>query len=119
MEYRQLGRTGLKVSAIGLGTEHLGKDRENLEQVLRLAVGAGVNYVDLFFWEQLGSTLACYREHFIVAAHWEGLEEARSEYARLAVPASACTGCGVCVELCPFGVDILAKMRQAVELFGS
>jgi ferredoxin len=25
--------------------------------------------------------------------------------------------CGVCVERCPFDVDILAKMREAVEVF--
>lgn len=75
MEYRQLGQTGLTVSAIGLGTEHLGKTRQNLEQVLRLAVDAGVNYMDLFFWDQLGSTLLPYRDHFVLAAHWEGLDE--------------------------------------------
>ena len=75
MEYRPLGKTGLQVSAIGLGTEHLGEDRKNQEQVLRLAVDAGVNYVDLFFWEQLGSTLAPYRDRLILAAHWEGLED--------------------------------------------
>jgi predicted aldo/keto reductase-like oxidoreductase len=75
MEYRPLGRTGLQVSAIGLGTEHLGQDRENLERVLRLAVDSGVNYIDLFFWEQLGSALAPYRDRFILAAHCEGLED--------------------------------------------
>jgi hypothetical protein len=25
--------------------------------------------------------------------------------------------CGVCMERCPFDVDILAKMREAVEVF--
>jgi predicted aldo/keto reductase-like oxidoreductase len=31
--------------------------------------------------------------------------------------ASACTECGACMERCPFGVDAIAKMRQAVEWF--
>ena len=47
MEYRKLGRTGLDVSAIGLGTEHLEQSRETMEAVLDAAVDAGVNYIDL------------------------------------------------------------------------
>jgi predicted aldo/keto reductase-like oxidoreductase len=30
--------------------------------------------------------------------------------------ASACTECGVCVERCPFEVDVVSKMKQAAEL---
>jgi predicted aldo/keto reductase-like oxidoreductase len=30
--------------------------------------------------------------------------------------ASACTECGVCMERCPFEVDVIYKMRQAAEL---
>ena len=44
-------------------------------------------------------------------------EELRAAYDALGVKASACTECGVCVERCPFGVDAVAKMKQAVELF--
>jgi predicted aldo/keto reductase-like oxidoreductase len=75
MEYRKLGKPDLDVSAIGLGTEHMGKSRKNVERILRLAAGAGVNYIDLFFWDQLGSILHPYRDHFILAAHWEGMED--------------------------------------------
>jgi len=44
-------------------------------------------------------------------------EELRMTYDALPVKASACTECGVCTERCPFGVDVIAKMRQVVELF--
>lgn len=45
------------------------------------------------------------------------IEEALAEYASIGVKASDCTECGLCVELCPFDVDIMAKLRRAVELF--
>ena len=32
---------------------------------------------------------------------------------------SDCIECEVCIERCPFGVDIIGKMQQAVEVFGS
>ncbi len=41
-----------------------------------------------------------------------------AQYEALAVQASACTECGVCTDRCPFGVDVVANMRRAVELFG-
>ena len=44
-------------------------------------------------------------------------EELRMAYGALPVKASACTECGACVERCPFGVDAISKMRQAVALF--
>ena len=31
-------------------------------------------------------------------------------------PASDCIECGECMERCPFGVDVIARMRQAAEL---
>jgi hypothetical protein len=31
-------------------------------------------------------------------------------------PAAECIECGECVERCPFGVDVVAKMKQAAEL---
>ncbi len=39
-------------------------------------------------------------------------------YEVLSVKASACTECGACMERCPFGVDVIANMNQAVEIFG-
>jgi len=41
-----------------------------------------------------------------------------AQYESLTVQASACTECGVCTDRCPFGVDVVANMRRAVELFG-
>lgn len=47
MEQRILGRTSLRVGAIGLGTEHLPKaDRETAVAVIRKALDHGVNYFD-------------------------------------------------------------------------
>lgn len=42
----------------------------------------------------------------------------RAEYEALAAKASDCTQCNVCLERCPFNVDIVANMTQAVEVFG-
>jgi predicted aldo/keto reductase-like oxidoreductase len=70
MEYRKLGRTGLNVSAIGLGAEHL-ETRETMEDVLRTAVDAGVNYIDLIVDTRIfGPVVKPYRDKLILAAHW-------------------------------------------------
>jgi predicted aldo/keto reductase-like oxidoreductase len=44
-------------------------------------------------------------------------DQLRSWYSGFPVKASACIECGDCVERCPFEVDIIAKMREAVEIF--
>ncbi len=41
-----------------------------------------------------------------------------AQYNALTIHASACTECGVCTDRCPFGVDVIANMKRAVELFG-
>jgi len=47
MKYRILGRTGLKVSEIGMGLEHLlVKDEQTIIDTIKAAVGGGVNYLD-------------------------------------------------------------------------
>jgi len=48
MEYRRLGRSGLVVSAIGLGTNNLGGrlDEARSQQVLEAALDAGITFID-------------------------------------------------------------------------
>ena len=41
----------------------------------------------------------------------------RAAYAALPVKASACTECGACTKRCPFGVDIIPRIHQAVNVF--
>jgi len=49
MEYRTLGKTGRKVSVIGLGCEHLdGKPYEQVKETIDAALEAGVNIFDVF-----------------------------------------------------------------------
>ena len=48
----------------------------------------------------------------------EGVSKAlRMAYDALPAKASACTECGACTARCPFGVDVIARMKQAVQLF--
>jgi predicted aldo/keto reductase-like oxidoreductase len=79
MEYRELGSTGLKVSAIGLGTEHLEQSRSNMKEVLDVAVAAGLNYIDVLyddpqgaadFWDGFAPAIRPHRDKLILAAHW-------------------------------------------------
>lgn len=77
METRTLGRTGLEVGVIGLGTEHFDPSAEVRDGILRAAVEAGVNYVDLLYvdedyWDAFGPVFRPYREEFVAAAHWGG-----------------------------------------------
>jgi len=47
MQYRTLGCTGLKISEIGMGLEHLlDKDEKTVIKTIRAAVKGGVNYFD-------------------------------------------------------------------------
>jgi predicted aldo/keto reductase-like oxidoreductase len=52
------------------------------------------------------------------AAQRQLTAELRAAYAALPAKAPACTQCGACADRCPFGVPVIAKMEQAVALFG-
>ncbi|MFC1526109.1 aldo/keto reductase [Candidatus Latescibacterota bacterium] len=75
MEYRTLGRTGVEVSAIGLGTEYLiDQPAAKVATVIRGAVDRGISYFDLFFAQprfrdQMGEALVPCRDRVVLAAH--------------------------------------------------
>jgi len=45
------------------------------------------------------------------------IRTARAHIKGLSTKASECTECGACMERCPFEVDVIAKMKQAVKIF--
>lgn len=75
MEYRSLGRTGLTVSAVSLGTEYLiNQPRDHVVTVIREAIARGVNYFDLFFAQaefrdNMGAAFQGRRDRVLLAAH--------------------------------------------------
>jgi len=75
VERRTLGRSGIEVGVVGLGTEHLVRDGAVYDAVLGEALEAGANYVDLLYvepeyWEQFGSVYRAHREGLVLAGHW-------------------------------------------------
>ena len=46
-------------------------------------------------------------------------ETLKNHYDLLEHHASECIGCGLCMKNCPFDVDVINKMKQAVKLFGN
>jgi len=46
-------------------------------------------------------------------------ETLKNHYDLLEHHADECIECGICMKNCPFGVDIINKMKQAVKLFGN
>ena len=75
MQYRQLGKSGLSVSAISLGTEYLlNQPREHVVGVIHEAIDRSVNYFDLFwpqpaFRDNMGAAFKGYRGKVMLAAH--------------------------------------------------
>jgi len=82
MIYRELGRTGIMVSEIGLGCEGFAKKEEDfVEEVFKMALAQGVNCMDLYspdpeLRDRIGKVLRGKRENFIIQAHlcsaWQG-----------------------------------------------
>ncbi|MFP3898043.1 MAG: aldo/keto reductase [Dehalococcoidia bacterium] len=75
MKYRQLGRTGLQVSEISIGTEWLYKKRqEDVRVLIEEAIARGVNYFDISFnfepfLQQLSSGIKPSRDKVLLTHH--------------------------------------------------
>ncbi len=77
MEYRQLGSSGLRVSAIGLGTNRFGSPKlpqERVTAIMDAAVELGVNFIDTSnsyqggrSEETLGAAMKGRRDRFVLA----------------------------------------------------
>lgn len=76
MEYRVLGKTGLKVSALGFGGAEIGffnEDQAVADALLNSAVDAGLNFVDTAaaYWtseELIGTALGSRRKEIVLAS---------------------------------------------------
>lgn len=77
MILRDLGKTGLRVGEIGLGTEHLGrtiKARQVIVEAVDKAVESGINYFDIIFnfkeyIENYGVAFKEHRDKLVLACH--------------------------------------------------
>ncbi len=82
MQYRQLGKSGARVSAIGLGTNRFGYERmpqEEVNRVIDAAVDLGINFLDSANTyqggrseETIGNALRGRRDRFVVATKFTG-----------------------------------------------
>jgi predicted aldo/keto reductase-like oxidoreductase len=87
MQYRRLGKTGLDVSTISLGTEYLiNLPRENVVAVIHEAIAQGINFFDLFFAQpefrdNMGFAFKDYRQKAMLAAHL-GSTDQNGQYER-------------------------------------
>jgi predicted aldo/keto reductase-like oxidoreductase len=62
--------------------------------------------------------------HFVEMVEYYGHgpsheQSSRDAYANLHANASDCTECEICLGRCPFDVDVIGKMRRAVEVFAA
>lgn len=75
MNHRTLGRTGLTISEIGLGTEFLlGLSEDDATGVIRAAIDGGMTYIDMFwsqpeFRDHMGAALRGCRDQVVITAH--------------------------------------------------
>lgn len=75
MQYRELGKTGLKVSEIGLGGEWLERhNAEEVREVIEYCREAGINILDCWMSEpnvrsNIGAAIKDHRDHWIIQGH--------------------------------------------------
>jgi predicted aldo/keto reductase-like oxidoreductase len=81
MKFRTLGRTGLEVSEIGLGTEYLYRQSRNtVKSVIQEAINNGINYFDIVFnvseyINNLSTAIKDDRDKIILTCHLGSVEE--------------------------------------------
>jgi predicted aldo/keto reductase-like oxidoreductase len=82
---RDLGKTGLKVSEIGLGTEYLKRaSKETVVSIVHKAIENGINYFDIIFnfpvyLENLGEAFQDRRDKVVLTSHL-GSAERKGQY---------------------------------------
>lgn len=75
MEYRNIGKTGMAASIIGLGAEHLdGKPYAMAEETIHAALDHGINIIDVFMpgdevRQNIGKALGNRRKDVIIQGH--------------------------------------------------
>ena len=75
MNYRTLGRTGIRVSEVGLGSEaFVNHDDAFAQELFDAALQAGINYFDLYnpepyIRDSFGKAMEGRREQFVIQAH--------------------------------------------------
>jgi aryl-alcohol dehydrogenase-like predicted oxidoreductase len=75
MNFKELGKTGLKVSEIGLGTEYLFREsKETTIDVINLAIKKKINYIDILFTvqnylEKMAAGIKGHRDQLIITGH--------------------------------------------------
>ncbi|NHJ47526.1 MAG: hypothetical protein FK733_07050 [Asgard group archaeon] len=75
MKYRTLGRTGLKISEVSLGTEWIAyKPPELIKEVISKAIENGVNYFDIIFnfenyLEAISEAIEGHRDDLVLVHH--------------------------------------------------
>jgi uncharacterized protein len=92
MEYRLLGRTGWRVSAISVGTEYLlGASVDHVTRVIHEALDCGVNYFDVFwaqpeFRDTMGVAFRGRRREAMLAGHLGASVDANGQGSRTRDP---------------------------------
>lgn len=97
MEYRILGRTGIKVSAISLGCEgFIGKSTDEVKDCFDYSIANGINFIDIYspnpeLRTNIGKALKGRREEFVIQGHlstvWEDGQYLRTRDTAKILPA--------------------------------
>ena len=124
MTYQTLGRSGLQVSPVGLGCEHLeGQDYAAVKAVIDAALEQGVNILDVFMSQpqirsDIGRALAGRRQQVLLQGHlgavWHNGQYGRSRelaetLARMEEPLEGIELVGLCTDICVISNALLLK----------